>query len=326
MRSPHELCCKNKENRCNLWQNPVCEAPYANNARTRTPQFSVALSYFVKSACIVSAWHFAYQKILGKCSNAPAAIWVAMHTQNACNQQATLSLPSIHPLQEFWSTPIERTLDFLLMIAISSPRRTLLREIPWQCQCMPFVLALWSNFDVSQMWYADDDSVGGSLESLRSWWDSLINFGYFPNSSKTCLIMKPQHLRKARALFHGTGVVITDAGRCHLGSALNTDDFVKSYVQDKVSLRVRRWRNFLRLLSPSHMQHMRPSNIYFCIFGRILLRLYLCFLSFSVHLMMSWDFFLPALTGQPALIWFYWMRASCFACLPWETWCHCSGC
>ena len=39
------------------------------------------------------------------------------------------------------------------------------------------------DFEVSQMWYADDASVGGSLESLHSWWDSLIclgpDFGYF---------------------------------------------------------------------------------------------------------------------------------------------------
>jgi len=61
------------------------------------------------------------------------------------------------------------------------------------------------------------------------------DFGSFPNSSKTCLIVKPQHLRKARALFRGTSVVITDAGRHHLGSTSGTDDFVKRYVQDKVS-------------------------------------------------------------------------------------------
>ena len=53
--------------------------------------------------------------------------------------------------------------------------------------------------------------------------------------------MKPQHLHKARALFPGTGVVITDAGKYHLGSALRpviagTDEFLNSYVLKKVSL------------------------------------------------------------------------------------------
>ena len=31
-----------------------------------------------------------------------------------------------------------------------------------------------ADFKVSQMWYADDASAGGSLQSLRSWWDHLI--------------------------------------------------------------------------------------------------------------------------------------------------------
>ena len=44
---------------------------------------------------------------------------------------------------------------------------------------------------------------------------------------KTCIIVKPQHLPKARALFCGTGVVITDAGKRHLGSALGTDEFLQ---------------------------------------------------------------------------------------------------
>ena len=49
-----------------------------------------------------------------------------------------------------------------------------------------------ANIDVSQMWYADDTSAGGSLQSLCSWWDHLIclgpDFGYFPKAVKTCLL------------------------------------------------------------------------------------------------------------------------------------------
>ena len=52
-----------------------------------------------------------------------------------------------------------------------------------------------ANIDVSQMWYADDTSAGGSLQSLHCWWDHLIclgpDFGYFPNAIKTRLIVKP---------------------------------------------------------------------------------------------------------------------------------------
>ena len=96
-----------------------------------------------------------------------------------------------------------------------------------------------AEYKVSQMWYADDASAGGSLLNLRSWWDCVVRlgpeFGYNPNASKTCLIVKSQHLRKAKVLFRGTGVVIIDVGKRHLGSALGTDEFVTSYVQAKVA-------------------------------------------------------------------------------------------
>jgi len=53
-------------------------------------------------------------------------------------------------------------------------------------------------------------------------------------------------------LFRGTGVVITDAGRHHVGSALGTDDFVKRYVQDNVTSWLGEMEKLSkRLLSPS---------------------------------------------------------------------------
>jgi len=62
-----------------------------------------------------------------------------------------------------------------------------------------------AEFEVSQMWYADDASAGGSLLNLRSWWDYVVRlgpeFGYNPNASKTCLIVKSQHLCKAKVCF-----------------------------------------------------------------------------------------------------------------------------
>jgi len=76
---------------------------------------------------------------------------------------------------------------------------------------------------------------GGSLQSLRFRWDHLQHlgpdFGYFPNAVKTCLIVKPQNIHKARTLFHGTGVIIADTGKRHLGSVLGTNYFMKSYAQ-----------------------------------------------------------------------------------------------
>jgi len=60
------------------------------------------------------------------------------------------------------------------------------------------------------------------------------DFGYFSNASKIFLIVKSQHLCKARALFWGTGVVITDVGKLHLGFVLGTIKFLSGNVQGKV--------------------------------------------------------------------------------------------
>ena len=78
----------------------------------------------------------------------------------------------------------------------------------------------------------------GDLRSLRRWWDEISrfgpDFGYFPNPSKTCLIVKPSFVHRARTLFRGMGVIISDSGKRHLGSVLGSDDFVAGYVRDKV--------------------------------------------------------------------------------------------
>ena len=96
-----------------------------------------------------------------------------------------------------------------------------------------------ADMNVSQIWYVDDASAGGDLRGLRCWWDKLSrlgpDYGYFPNPIKTCLIVKPSLLCRAKTLFHGTGIVISDSGKHHLGSAIGSEDFVASYVERKVA-------------------------------------------------------------------------------------------
>ena len=94
-------------------------------------------------------------------------------------------------------------------------------------------------WEVTQSWYTDDASAGGSLGALSRWWDKLNTvgpkFGYQPNACKTCLIVKPEHLKAAELHFQGTGVMITTRGQRHLGAALGDRTFVEEYVVDKVS-------------------------------------------------------------------------------------------
>jgi len=162
-----------------------------------------------------------------------------------------------------------------------------------------------ADFVASQMRYTYDASAGGPLQSLHSWWDSLIclgpEFGYFPNASKACLIVKPQYLRKAKSLFHGIGVVITDAGKHHLGLALGTDGFVKRYVQDKVSLWVGEMEKLSEIaVTQPHAAYAALTHVFLHCWSYIVRTVpmsaelfYLLDDGLSLHL-------LPALTGQQA--------------------------
>ena len=71
-----------------------------------------------------------------------------------------------------------------------------------------------------QVWYADDATAGGSLNHLKAWWDRISaigpDYGYYPNASKTWLVVKEANLEEATALFQGTGISITFEGKRHL--------------------------------------------------------------------------------------------------------------
>ena len=67
--------------------------------------------------------------------------------------------------------------------------------------------------------------VHGRLMDVRCWWDRLVSigpdFGYFPNPSKTCLIVKDCFYDSAVSIFKDSGVCITAEGKRHLGAALH---------------------------------------------------------------------------------------------------------
>ena len=76
------------------------------------------------------------------------------------------------------------------------------------------------------------------MEGLHNWWTRLQDlgslYGYYPNTSKTWLIVKPAYLSNAHALFDGTGVQITVEGKRHMGAALGSHLFAEQYVSEKV--------------------------------------------------------------------------------------------
>ena len=87
--------------------------------------------------------------------------------------------------------------------------------------------------DVKQIWYADD-----AANSL-TWWDRLIeigpDYGYYPNASKTWLIVKEHKHSEAVPVFEGTEIVITTVGKRHLGAAIGTRSFIEKYAEQKIA-------------------------------------------------------------------------------------------
>ena len=111
---------------------------------------------------------------------------------------------------------------------------------------VPLINSLSDDF-VSQVWYADDATACGCLSDVRRWWDHLVTsgpaYGYFPNPSKTCLIVKPAFYNAAVSIFGNSGVMITAEGKRHLGAALGTDSFVNLFVTQTVSV----WKHELEV-------------------------------------------------------------------------------
>ena len=91
---------------------------------------------------------------------------------------------------------------------------------------------------VHQAWYADDATGASTCRKLRQWWNELStsgpSFGYYPNASKTYLVVKETHEASAKQTFAGTDVHITTHGKRHLGAALGSKSFTEEYVSNKV--------------------------------------------------------------------------------------------
>lgn len=119
------------------------------------------------------------------------------------------------------------------------------------CQGDPLAMALYavatvplirslqdSNPSVVQAWYADDDSAGGTVQSLLSYWEDVCSFGpsygYHPNPRKTILLVKPEYEQEAHRLFSPSGVTITTAGNRHLGGAVGSAAFCNEFMARRV--------------------------------------------------------------------------------------------
>ena len=97
-----------------------------------------------------------------------------------------------------------------------------------------------------QVWYADDASASGRLQSIRMWWDKQYSMALRMGTSlKLWLIVKDAKLSEAHTIFQGFGIPITSEGKHYHGAAIGSESFVNSYVSEKVS----EWITEIELLS-----------------------------------------------------------------------------
>lgn len=114
--------------------------------------------------------------------------------------------------------------------------------------------------ETKQVWYADDSSGAGTCHNLRKWWDcvSMIGpkYGYFPKSSKTHLVVKPEFEECARSIFEGTQIHITTGGARHLGAVIGSREFRDEFVVGKVE----KWIGEIELLAD--IASTQPHAVY----------------------------------------------------------------
>ena len=109
---------------------------------------------------------------------------------------------------------------------------------------LPLIRSLEDSCEWVQNWYADDSSCVGELSFVRRWFDRLLidspAYGYFPEPSKTVLVVGSSDLERAsdlfRDLFRDLGVSVVTGSRFLPGFVRE-----RSLVADFVSNKVRVW-------------------------------------------------------------------------------------
>ena len=103
----------------------------------------------------------------------------------------------------------------------------------------PLIDHLKTSTSTLQVWYADDSAACDNLLKLRNWWNELNElgpcYGYFPNSTKTCLLVKPQYYSEAVEIFAGSGIIIKSDGIENLGGAIGSPEFIQNVTEKKVA-------------------------------------------------------------------------------------------
>ena len=106
---------------------------------------------------------------------------------------------------------------------------------------------------------ADYVTPSRNLEALRKWWDILMqigpNYDYFPQPTKSWLIVKENKLEEAARVFEGTNIQISTEGKRHLGAVIGMEENKKNYTNDKIS----EWTKKINMLANIATTHTQTA-------------------------------------------------------------------
>ena len=85
-----------------------------------------------------------------------------------------------------------------------------------------------------QQWFADDGPTAGTIADIRAQFERLQQLGpnylYFPESSKTVLVVAPHNVEQAKVQF----AFQVETGSCYLGSFIGETTERDSWIANKV--------------------------------------------------------------------------------------------
>lgn len=117
-----------------------------------------------------------------------------------------------------------------------------------------------------QNWYADDSACFGEIQKVREWFDVLKvegpKWGYFPESSKSVLVVKSDYKEEAEAVFRDLQVKIVTSHR-FLGGVLGSQEESRKFVRENIQ----KWVDCVKKLG---LAAQKSPQAAFCAFTKSL--------------------------------------------------------
>ena len=165
----------------------------------------------------------------------------------------------VHQLHSLFKIVIPSTLDYIQLVGgiqlmVGTTQGDPVAMVIYAIAIIPLILMLveirmQNNMHTKRAAYADDLTVAGPINQLRTLWNTLCRLGpkfrYFPEGSKSWTIVRGNAKEQAQAIFDNTKIKITTDGQRHLGAVIGTTNFKQNYIKEKIS----QWILEVRILS-----------------------------------------------------------------------------